>query len=117
MRRNPVIVYIPDNMVRGKLYRGDILCSFLTKKEKKYGVRFYKLDEKTRAKGITTYRNLNMREILFDSMVSRISSDHIKKISDSLQSFEKEFNPKDVRSLSDANLDEMIKNRKFFIIR
>lgn len=117
MRENPIIVYIPDNMIRGKLYRGDILCSFLTKGEKKYGVRFYKLEEKTRTKGITTYRDLAMQEILFDSMINRVNSDCIKKIADSLQSFEKEFNLKDIRSLSDTNLDELIKNRKFFIIR
>lgn len=117
MTSNPTIVILPSNMVRGKLYKGDILCSFLTKREKKIGIRFYKMEGKIRNKSASSQTTILTKEIFFDSPVIRIGADRIKQILKEFQSLSKEFIPDSTREVSESNLDTMVKNRTFFIIR
>lgn len=112
----PTILVIPSNMVRGKLYRGEILCSFLTKKEKKIGVRFYKMEGKIKNKSSSSHTSILSKEIFFDSPVIRISSDMTKKIMTEYQNLSKDFTPEYIRDISESDLNTIVKNRTFFII-
>lgn len=117
MTEKITMVTIPSNMVRGKLYRGEVLCSFLTKKEKKLGVRFYKMEGKIKNKSASSHTTILSKEFFFDSPVIRISSEMSKKIMTEYQSLSKEFHSDATREISESNLDTIVKNRTFFIIR
>lgn len=117
MTVNPTIVMIPKNMVRGKLNKGEILCSFLMKREKKIGIRFYKLEGKIKNKSSSSHTTLLTKEILFNPPSVRIGSEMIQKIMNEYQSLSKEFKSDLSREISETNLDTIVKSRTFFIIR
>lgn len=116
MRNNPCMEIIPENMVKGKLLRGDILCSYIEKGTQKIGIRFYKFGGYEKKKGIKTYSTLMTKEILFPAK-KRIGTDEFKKFATELQSLEKGFQSDREDQIMEVDLDKLIKTRRFFTIR
>ena len=116
MRSQPSIQVIPENMVRGKFLRGDILCSYIEKGDKKIGVRFYKFGGYEKKKGIKSYSTFMTKEIIFPPK-KRIGSEDFTKIVTELQTLEKGFESDQEENLFEIDLDKLIQSTKFFSIK
>lgn len=113
---------IPAMMVRGNLKRGTTLCSFLVQNRKNVGIRFYQFTGYSRTKGVKMYSTFETKDYLFSSPKSRMSQGDLEKVYNDLQEFSKngESTEKKTavlqRSSQEVDLDQLIRNKKFFKI-
>lgn len=117
----PRIEYIPQQMVRGNLIRGEILCRFvMDRNQKKIGVRMYRYSGYSKIRSVIQYENLETSEYMFASPKSRISTKDLEELYANYENFKKGIsmasNAVSSNPLKTTKLDTMIRSYQFFKI-
>lgn len=115
----PRIEYIPKEMIRGNLIRGEILCRFIIdRSQKKIGIRMYRYSGYSKIRSMIQYENLETYEYMFPSEKSRMSTKDLDELYQNHEAFKKGIKTKSnsvmTNPLKTTNLDKIIQTSQFF---